>query len=284
MDTAFQKAKARAEAFKAGKLQNQINPPVASEGEQLETDGVYVNRFRAYKGFDKGFICRGYQFDRKKWHSVDGTIKVCSNGFHACINPKDVNTYYSFTNPNHVYALVQLAGQSDIKSQRDKVAAEKLRILKIFNSPEDMLAHYNKKPLNKVIKTISGYWNKLMEKITAENLHELIATSPNELVRMAMVISITRHPLVRGRLDLFNPMTQYTEEVKGVTIVLRPENPEIDKKALFNSWLDNQEICAKYLLENHIYLMSGRERKKLTGSRKIYKHLSNDNIQLRLAA
>jgi hypothetical protein len=46
-----------------------------------------------YKGFNKGLICRGFQYEIGKTYTEE-KAKLCSAGFHYCANPLDVLDFY----------------------------------------------------------------------------------------------------------------------------------------------------------------------------------------------
>ena len=49
---------------------------------------------RVYKGTDKDMRCKGLQYEIGKPVTVDGDIKLCERGLHACEMPLDVLNYY----------------------------------------------------------------------------------------------------------------------------------------------------------------------------------------------
>lgn len=49
---------------------------------------------KAYKGFDKDLKCLDHQYEIGKEYEMDGDIKPCKRGFHACQYPLDVFEYY----------------------------------------------------------------------------------------------------------------------------------------------------------------------------------------------
>ena len=77
----------------------------------------------AYKGFDKDFKCRGFQYEVGKTYETDKAVP-CECGFHACANPFDVLGYYSDINGK--YCIVEQSGE--IVEDNDKTASTKIHI------------------------------------------------------------------------------------------------------------------------------------------------------------
>ena len=62
----------------------------------------------AYKAFDKDMKCRGYQYEVGKEYEMDGNIKCCERGFHACESPLEIWTHYDMLTSR--FAEVEQAG------------------------------------------------------------------------------------------------------------------------------------------------------------------------------
>lgn len=78
----------------------------------------------AYKGFDKNLKCRGFQYEIGKEYEMDGDIKCCERGFHACEYPLSVFGYYSPSNSR----FCQVEQSGGIKTNSDKTASSKIRV------------------------------------------------------------------------------------------------------------------------------------------------------------
>jgi hypothetical protein len=85
-----------------------------------------ATKILAYKGMDENFACRGHQYAVGQSYEVAGTIKACSNGFHACEYPLSVFDYYPPA--NNRFALVELEGDVDVEN--DKTAARKIIVIR----------------------------------------------------------------------------------------------------------------------------------------------------------
>ena len=77
-----------------------------------------------YKGFDKNFQCRGFQYEVSKSYTHKGKIEPCESGFHACEYPLSVFNYYAPAYSR--FAEVEASGE--IVLSGDKIACEKLKI------------------------------------------------------------------------------------------------------------------------------------------------------------
>jgi hypothetical protein len=81
----------------------------------------------AWKGFDKNFQCRGYQFEVGKTYEHTGRVEVCRSGFHACESPMDVWSYYSLGEDNR-FAKVTLGGELSRCGDDTKIAGGRITI------------------------------------------------------------------------------------------------------------------------------------------------------------
>lgn len=67
---------------------------------------------KAYKGFDKDFKCRDFQYEVGQLYTFDGKTLICHAGFHACVEPIDVLRFYC--KPDSKYAVVDVEQIADI--------------------------------------------------------------------------------------------------------------------------------------------------------------------------
>ncbi|MCA0402035.1 MAG: hypothetical protein LCH38_14625, partial [Proteobacteria bacterium] len=96
-------------------------------GESPATVTASENAVVAYKGFNKDWTCRGYQFEVGKSYEHVGPVKSCDSGFHACKHPLSVFGFYAPGQSR--YAEVKLSGTICDKETPDtKIAAAKISI------------------------------------------------------------------------------------------------------------------------------------------------------------
>lgn len=85
----------------------------------------------AYKGFDRDFVCHPSGGERVEYavgetYTIDGPIKVCKRGFHACEHPLGVFAHYSPVKSR--YAEVELRGKTSRENDSTKIAAAQITI------------------------------------------------------------------------------------------------------------------------------------------------------------
>ena len=81
---------------------------------------------KSYKGFDKNMQCRGFQYEVGKEYNMDGEIKCCNRGFHACKSPMEVWYYYDMLGSR--YAEVEQSGKIDEEENSTKVCSSRIKI------------------------------------------------------------------------------------------------------------------------------------------------------------
>ena len=80
----------------------------------------------AYKGFDKNLKCRGFQYEVGKEYEMDGGIKCCGRGFHACESPLEVFDHYDMFTSR--FAKVEQSGEIDKEENSTKVCSSKIKV------------------------------------------------------------------------------------------------------------------------------------------------------------
>ena len=84
------------------------------------------NVITSYKGFDKNMQCRGFQYEVGKEYEMDGEIKCCNRGFHACKSPLEVWDYYDMLNSR--FAEVEQSSNIDEEENSTKVCSSRIKI------------------------------------------------------------------------------------------------------------------------------------------------------------
>ena len=86
-----------------------------------------MSKVHGFKGYDKNFKCRGFQYEVGKTYEHEGEAKMCESGFHFCEYPLDVFSYYPPADSR--YTEVVGEGCADNSGRDDtKVCASKLTI------------------------------------------------------------------------------------------------------------------------------------------------------------
>ena len=85
-----------------------------------------LKKMIAYKGFNPGLICIGYQFIMGK--NVTEKANCRENGFHCAENPLDCLTYYPDMDKSEYY-VVNAGGDLDEDGEDSKISCNRFWIL-----------------------------------------------------------------------------------------------------------------------------------------------------------
>ena len=81
---------------------------------------------KSYKGFDKNLRCRDFQYKIGGIYEMDGEIKVCDRGFHACESPFDVFDHYTMIDSR--FCEVEQDGNISKWDRGTKICSSKIKI------------------------------------------------------------------------------------------------------------------------------------------------------------
>ena len=84
------------------------------------------NKIITYKGFDKDFKCRGFQYEVGNTYETDDDIACCNRGFHAYESPMEVFDYYDMLTSR--FAEVEQSGKIDKEAASTKTCSSRIKI------------------------------------------------------------------------------------------------------------------------------------------------------------
>jgi len=97
--------------------------------------------FDTVEGRTDAGMCRGFLFEEGETYKIEGALRLCENGFHACKDAVLCFEYY----PNAVlFAEVEFLGKCEYAvPTKHKGATSKIRIVKFHTSEELLKGYYN---------------------------------------------------------------------------------------------------------------------------------------------
>ena len=97
--------------------------------KEYKTKKMDKYKCKAYKAFKSDMTCRGFQYKEDETYELDGILKLCERGFHACLSLADVfNYYYGIIGNDVVVHEVELDGVSNERKNDSKIVAKKITI------------------------------------------------------------------------------------------------------------------------------------------------------------
>ena len=93
----------------------------------------------AFKGFDRGLTCRGFQYEEGVTYEHDGPVSLCNSGFHAVLLPLDALRYYMPGTSE--YRQVEVDDVSDEREGDSKIVARKITVGASLGVPGFIRAH-----------------------------------------------------------------------------------------------------------------------------------------------
>lgn len=102
---------------------------IVIDDKTFEIQEVVNGKCKAYKAFNSDLTCRDFQYEEGKTYEIEDEPKICEQGFHACLNLKDVfNYYFGKIGKDMVVHEVELEDVSEERRDDSKVVAKKITI------------------------------------------------------------------------------------------------------------------------------------------------------------
>ena len=98
-------------------------------GKEYKIQKVKYGKCKAYKAFNSDMTCRSFKYKEGETYEFDGELKLCEQGFHACLSLADVfNYYHGKLGQDIVVHEVELEDVSYERNDDSKVVAKKIKI------------------------------------------------------------------------------------------------------------------------------------------------------------
>lgn len=192
-----------------------------------------------YKGFNNDLTCRKFQYEIGKEYKTEEELRPCSSGFHFCKELKNVSDYYSFTNNDFRFCIVEALG--DVVDEKDKSVTNHIKIVEEI-SKEKIYEILNK-----------PYWDKA---------YEIQQRVPNVLLGGSMALML--HGLLSFDDKLFHDidfvlphyitdvnLLRKAEDVKIETEIKKGKNNKNSILSILEDEDENEIVCEED--EDEIY-------------------------------
>ena len=203
---------------------------------------------KGFKAFNKGLICRNFQFEEGKTYEEEGKPSLCQKGFHFCENPLDTLDFYDLTESE--FAEVEALGEIDkSKDSNTKHATSKIKIKARISLPGFIKAsfEYLWNECNIKEKDIkddssklaaSGDSSKLAasgdsSKLAASGYYSKLAASGDSSSveingKYSIGVNIGFNGIIKGKLGSWITLAEYDKKGKPLVVI----SAKIDGKEL----------------------------------------------------
>ena len=236
------------------------------------------NAIVAYKAFGNNFSCRDFQYEVGKEYHINGDVKMCENGFHACKDLMDVFDFYSMSNSR--FAIVKMWG--DVLFGIDKMCASDIEIVEELSlkdiveryaaSKVEFLEHKNctRFELNKSENELcnKGYGNYI---ISTHHYKRIVSRgSDNHIVNTGIsntILSIgdaTNIHCIGSSTHLVSiGSSSHISLDHNVTAVLYGNNNKITSSYNHGSVISNGNNCFITIISNYAHCETNGENNKI---------------------
>jgi hypothetical protein len=189
-----------------------------------------MKTIKGYKAYNKGLICRDFQFKEGEIFEEKVNPIACQKGFHYCENPMDVLDYYDLVSSE--FTEVEALGKTHTDDNK-KWSTNKIKIGVKLDLPAFIKASIDfvwekiksEDSSNNEIQAASGYYSKLA---ASGDYSQLALTGKN-----SVGAAIGCGNSIKAELDCWITLAEYDES----GIVLFVKSAKIDgKKLLPNTW------------------------------------------------
>ena len=87
---------------------------------------------KGYKAFDKGLICRGFQYEVGKTYKHKGKIGLCESGFHFCKTASDCAEHYDHA----ISEFAEIEAFGKIIEGDNKCVTDEIKIVRLISRLE----------------------------------------------------------------------------------------------------------------------------------------------------
>jgi hypothetical protein len=91
----------------------------------------YIEKMTGFKATNADMTCKEHKFELGKWYEVEGELEMCKRGFHFCVHPSGVYSYYADSTVRVFTVEAEQILEVPTKAGADfKLVAKRIRLVK----------------------------------------------------------------------------------------------------------------------------------------------------------